>query len=597
MQYQPNAHNKVGPLTAEDTDDTRCEDCNGELTTNDDGEYLCDDCGLIVEEYHIDPGPSYTAFSSEDWRNKTHHGSPNNIAQPLNGLGTVFYTNTDGRGRTIAGNQRSWYRRLKSHHDIYDKNRERNHKNAFNELNALGARLGISEHVQTGAAKIYRRAFEHDLIRGRSIEGMVSGSLLIAIRKHKIPRSAADLAEFGHVDEGEIYGAFRYIRAELNIPTPPPSPFQWFSKLASKLDLPAHIRTGARTHLEKIQESGAFSGRDPKGLAVATMYATFLYNHEEPFSQKDASQAAGVGKQTVSSITSAILERDGLELRDLHPWFKNPLTDLKEFAEKFDLPVRTRKRAEHLLEGITDTEYLDDRLPKPAAMAAVTIASIKTGYTGLNESAVLEYANQSADILSVAIRNFNATFGCGLRSTITSASFTTGFLGAVVYARKLTGSSLSILQEIGENLTTAIETRTGVTLHRNASATPRATMDGEHANSEQVKSTTSTATITPTPGATRTNTRPPHSVAGRPMGVGRGDPGTSRFPGLTRRNSDGFLRSPSVDGSAAQLPHPGGGIRARPPPSTRGHTWGSARQSGPSNPWCRRLSPRITPRR
>lgn len=593
MQYQPNAHNKVGPLTAEDTDDTRCEDCNGQLTTNNDGEYLCDDCGLIVEEYHIDPGPSYTAFSSEDWQNKTHHGSPNNVAQPLNGLGTVFYTTTDGRGRTIAGNQRSWYRRLKSHHDIYDKNRERNHKKAFNELNALGARLCIPEHVQTGAAKIYRRAFENDLIRGRSIEGMVSGSLLIAIRKHKIPRSAADLAEFGHVDEGEIYGAFRYIRAELNIPTPPPSPFQWFSELASKLDLPAHIRIGARTRLEKIQESGAFSGRDPKGLAVATMYATFLYNHEEPFSQKDASEAAGVGKQTVSSITSAILERDGLELRDLHPWFKNPLKDLEEFAEKFDLPVRTQRRADHLLEGITDTDYLDDRLPKPTAMAAVTIASIKTGYTGLNESAILEYATQSADALSAAIQKFDATFGCGLRSTTTSANFPAGFLGAVAYARKLTGSALSILQEIGENITADIEMKTGVTLQRNAPPTPRATVDGNRTSPARVAPTTSTSTINAPPGVTGPDTRAPHIEAGRSMGVGRGEPRIRRFRGHTHLTSHGYPRPPRIDGSAAHLPHPGGGIRAHPPP--RKHTRESAPQTGLSKPRTRRPRTRTTP--
>lgn len=466
MQYQPNTHTNACPTTSttsEETGNARCDECNGRLVSNDDGELLCNDCGLIVDEYHIDPGPSYTAFSSEDWQSKSHHGGTNTVAQPLNGLGTVFYTSRDGYGRTVTSKQRSRYQRLKKHHDIYDKNRERNYENAFNELTALVSRLQLPTHVKDEAAKIYKRAFKNDLIRGRSIEGMISGSLLIAIRKHQVPRSADDLAEFGHVDEGEIFSAFKYIRSELRIPTPPPSPFLWFSELANTLDLEPGIRTEARKRLETMLESGRFCGRDPQALAVSTMYATYLYNHKEPFSQTDAADAADVGKQTISNITAAILEQDGLELCDLHPWFKNPINELNEFAERHSLPARTRAAAEDLLEAVKETDYLDDRLPKPTAMAAVAIASIKTGHVGFNEDALLEFANQTTNSLTDSIRTFIETFNITLDSITRTVIQRTSFLGAYTLARHLTASNIDILRDIGVQLRAETEFRTGVT--------------------------------------------------------------------------------------------------------------------------------------
>lgn len=465
MQYQPNTHNKAFPLTSgttEATENARCDECDGRLVSNNDGELLCNNCGLIVDEYHIDPGPSYTAFSSEDWQTKSHHGGTNTVAQPLNGLGTVFYTSRDGYGRTVDSKQRSRYQRLKKHHDIYDKNRERNYENAFNELTALVSRLQLPTHVKDEAAKIYKRAFKNDLIRGRSIEGMISGSLLIAIRKHQVPRSAEDLAEFGHVNEGEIFSAFKYIRKELRIPTPPPSPFLWFSELANTLDLEPDIRTEARKRLKRILDSGRFCGRDPQALAVSTMYATYLYNHEEPFSQTDAADAADVGKQTISNITAAILEQDGLELCDLHPWFKNPINELNDFADEHSLPARTRAAAEELLANVKETNYLDARLPKPTAMAAVAIASVKTGHVGLNKDAFIEFANQPTTSLSDAIGTFIETFNIALESITQRATTATSFRGAFTLARNLTESTIDILQDIGLQLGAEIKATTGV---------------------------------------------------------------------------------------------------------------------------------------
>lgn len=465
MQYQPNTHNKAFPPTSgtiEATENARCDECDGRLVSNNDGELLCNGCGLIVDEYHIDPGPSYTAFSSEDWQTKSHHGGTNTVAQPLNGLGTVFYTSRDGYGRTVDSKQRSRYQRLKKHHDIYDKNRERNYENAFNELTALVSRLQLPAHVKDEAAKIYKRAFKNDLIRGRSIEGMISGSLLIAIRKHQVPRSAEDLAEFGHVDEGEVFSAFKYIRKELRIPTPPPSPFLWFSELANTLDLEPDIRTEARKRLKRMLDSGRFCGRDPQALAVSTMYATYLYNHEEPFSQTDAADAADVGKQTISNITAAILEQDGLELCDLHPWFKNPINELNDFADEHSLPARTRAAAEELLANVKETDYLDDRLPKPTAMAAVAIASVKTGHVGLNKDALIEFANQTTTSLSIATGAFIETFNIALESITQRATKATSFLGAFTLARNLTGSTIDILRDIGLQLGAEIKATTGV---------------------------------------------------------------------------------------------------------------------------------------
>lgn len=576
MQYRHNSRTPTGPDNSGDAPgNTTCDDCNAALITNDDGEYLCADCGLIHDEYHLDPGPSYTAYSGLDWQKKAHHGGETSVAQPLNGLGTVFYTGRDGYGRTVSNKLRKRYRRLKKHHDIYAKNKDRNFQTAFNELDALVSSLNLPGQVKDAAAKIYRKAFQDDLIRGRSIEGMVSASVLIAIRRHKIPRTVDELASVGHVDSAEIYRAFSYIRQELNIPTPPPSPFQWFNELAGKLEVEPHIRADARERLESIMEEGTLSGREPKGLAVATLYASYLYNHQTPFSQTDASEAADVGKQTVSNIAQAILERDGYELRDLHPWFKNPQKELDEFADEYNLPTYTRAYAEKLLDGVAGGDYLDERLPKAVAMAAVTVASIKTNFTRFSETSLTDFSNVSADTLSTEISDFNNTFNTNLLSGSPSISITESFFGSVAFAKKLAGMSIDILQGVGHAIESRIELVTGVriTRRRSMSSSPETGL-GSASSNPSVPVAGPVSGAGPSPKPTHPSTMPTaRAVPDR----GHGPPGTVLAE----------TGAPWNGGSLRKVPHTTGRIRSHPPPSAGPHSASRVQQP--------RREPHVTP--
>src|SRR5256885_1785920 len=87
-----------------------------------------------------------------------------------------------------------------------------------------GERDGPPRNVRETAAMVYRKAVNKNLIRGRSIEGVVAASLYAACRQCNVPRTLDEIANSSRVGRKEIGRTYRFMPRELKLQLMPTKP-------------------------------------------------------------------------------------------------------------------------------------------------------------------------------------------------------------------------------------------------------------------------------------------------------------------------------------------------------------------------------------
>jgi transcription initiation factor TFIIB len=282
------------------SDINKCPECGGDIIM-DGNERLCEECGLVVEEDYIDRGPEWRAFDSKEQQNKSRVGSPIKNTMHDKGLTTTIdWKNRDHYGNNLSSSKREQMRRLRKWQSrIKTKNsKERNLKFALSELDRMVSSLDLSEDIQAIAAQIYRDALDKDLIRGRSIEGVVSGCLYAACRLNDNPRSLSEIEMVSRVDEEEIGKSYRYIKSELGLKIPVSDPKQYVPRFCSKLDLSTDVENTANEIIDKSIDAGLLSGKSPTGFAAAAIYLASTIENEKR-TQEEVAKVSGVTAVTI----------------------------------------------------------------------------------------------------------------------------------------------------------------------------------------------------------------------------------------------------------------------------------------------------------
>lgn len=259
----------------------------------------------------IDNGPEWRAFDHEQRNKRTRTGAPSNYAISDKGLSTVIdWKNKDSNGRAIAEKNRAeWYRLRKWNKRIRIANaRERNLAYALSELDRYSSRLNIPRSVREDAAFIYRAAARKQLIRGRSIDGVVSSSLYTACRRCNIPRTLDEISEVSNVSKKQIGKNYRFICRELEIKLKPTSPVDYVSRFGSKLGLSGEIQAKAVEIINQAIEEGLSSGKGPTGVAAAALYIAAVLLGERK-TQSEIAGVAGVTEVTIRNRYKELAEK------------------------------------------------------------------------------------------------------------------------------------------------------------------------------------------------------------------------------------------------------------------------------------------------
>ncbi len=290
----------------------KCPECGGiNLFYNKDkGEVICKGCGLVVEEKMVDFTQEWRDFDSEDSEKKRRTGAPMTYTQYDQGLGTEVGQKADLY--KLGGKDKNKFFRLRKWQYRISTAIERNLKLALAELKRVSSYLKLPKSVEEEAAMIYTQAVQRGLVRGRSMESVVAGSLYAACRRHEVPRTLDELAEASGIEKKEIGRTYRFVTRELGITILPSNPADYIARFASSLRLSAETQSRAIEILEKAQKSELTSGRGPTGIAAAALYVSALI-HGEKRTQREVADVAGVTEVTIRNRYKELLDELDLE--------------------------------------------------------------------------------------------------------------------------------------------------------------------------------------------------------------------------------------------------------------------------------------------
>ncbi len=303
---------------------TVCPECGSKCLTRDyeRGELVCEKCGLVLDDNFIDQGPEWRAFDVEQGDKKARAGAPMTYTIHDKGLSTeISRKNTDANGKKISPqNRKQMYRLRKWQRRIRVSNAtERNLAFALSELDRMASVMGLSSNICDAAAVIYRKAVGKNLIRGRSIEGVVAASLYAACRQCGVPRTLGEVANSSRVGRKEIGRTYRFMTRELKLKLMPTKPQDYVQRFCSELGLDKgnqNVQSRAIYYIEcyikKSPDAPYLSGRKPMGMAGA---AIFVSSREcvNPPSLAMISSVAGVSELTIRIGIKSI--EDVLDIR------------------------------------------------------------------------------------------------------------------------------------------------------------------------------------------------------------------------------------------------------------------------------------------
>ncbi|MCD6383423.1 MAG: transcription initiation factor IIB [Thermoplasmata archaeon] len=297
---------------------TRCPECGSTHLIRDyqRGELICGDCGVVIDDNYIDMGPEWRAFDSEQGEKRARTGAPMTFTIHDKGLSTeIGWKNKDSYGKSIPTRNRAqlyrlrkWQRRIRVSNAT-----ERNLAFALSELERMSSGIGLPRNVRETAAMIYRKAVNKNLIRGRSIEGVVAASLYAACRQCGVPRTLDEIAAASRVGRKEIGRTYRFMTRELGLKLMPTSPKDYISRFCSELKLSGEVQTKAVEILKQAEEQELTSGRGPTGVAAAAIYiASILCNERR--TQREVADVAGVTEVTIRNRYKELTEKLGIDV-------------------------------------------------------------------------------------------------------------------------------------------------------------------------------------------------------------------------------------------------------------------------------------------
>lgn len=258
----------------------------------------------------MDQGREWRAFDHEQMNRRARTGAPMSYAISDKGLTTeICYKNKDSNGNSIPErNKYQMYRVRKLNKRLrISRTGERNLALALTELDRMSSRLGIPRSVREDAALVYRRAAKKNIVRGRSIEGMVAASVYTACRLCGVPRTLDEISGASKISKKRVGKNYRFLARELKIKLRPTSPADYVPRFASKLGLSGKAESRAIEIVNESSKQGLLTGREPTGVAAASLYIASVLSGERK-TQKDVAEVAGVTEVTIRNRYKELTE-------------------------------------------------------------------------------------------------------------------------------------------------------------------------------------------------------------------------------------------------------------------------------------------------
>lgn len=275
-----------------------CPECGGSVVSiHQRGEIVCRQCGLVVNEREIDLNHSgVRAYSKQEKDKKERTGSPISILMPDIGLSTVIdrskIKNPDLRRAAKWNTHMSW--------------ENRNMLIAITELKRIGSNLNFPTRVKKATVRLYKKVFKRNLLRGRSINGMIAACAYYKCKEEKVPITMQEILDEASISSNIVKKCYKILVRKLNLQTHHLDPISLIPRYCAELDLGIEIEKATIKMLRKFMSEASICGKDPKGLCAGALYLVAKLKNQK-ISQKEISKIVNVTEVTLRSRYKELL--------------------------------------------------------------------------------------------------------------------------------------------------------------------------------------------------------------------------------------------------------------------------------------------------
>ncbi|MCJ7429240.1 MAG: transcription initiation factor IIB [Candidatus Nanohaloarchaeota archaeon QJJ-5] len=291
----------------------QCPECDSTNFQEDQekGELVCNNCGLVMDEDRVDESPEWRAFNAEQRDKKSRAGAPVTYTKHDMGVSTEIGKGS-GELYNVSGKKRAQYYRMRKWHNRLTKSKDRNLGFALSELNRLVSHLNLPKSVHEEVARLYEKAVDKGLVRGRSMESVVASLIYVVSRKQGTPRTLDEISDASGIDKREIGRTYRYVARELDLRILPAKPQDHIPRFAGKLQLSGEVQARARKIIQEARDQNLLSGKGPTGIAAASLYIAAVLEGEKR-TQREVADIVGVTEVTIRNRYKELVENLGLE--------------------------------------------------------------------------------------------------------------------------------------------------------------------------------------------------------------------------------------------------------------------------------------------
>ncbi|HJT10065.1 MAG TPA: transcription initiation factor IIB [Candidatus Nitrosotalea sp.] len=278
------------------------------------GEILCASCGSVLADKVEDLGPEQRSFTMDDYTQNSRTGLASTLSIHDKGLSTVIgNADKDASGNSISSYMKYAFNRLRTWDSRSKSNSsDRNLKTAFVIMSSVQSKLEISDTVIERAAYLYRKAMTKNIIRGRTISGMILSALYVACRESNVPRTLQDVASAGNVSFKDLSRHYRILVKSLDLHVESFNPLEFVSKIGTSVGLSEKAKRDALDILHRAHEKGITDGKNPVSLAATAVFLSGVIN-EEKITQNSIAKASGVSSVTIRNVARTLRKQLGMD--------------------------------------------------------------------------------------------------------------------------------------------------------------------------------------------------------------------------------------------------------------------------------------------
>ena len=272
------------PSDKEEKEAVTCNECGSTSIVTDEtrGERICGDCGLVAEARMINFGSEWRAYNRDEYNKRARSETSSfNLKEDLSTY--IGFENRDALGQTLSADKQSqffrmrkWQMRIKTN-DAKDRNLSR----ANQELDRLSSQLDIPRSVKETAGQLYKKALMAGVIRGYPIESMIAACVYAGARIRRVPRTLDEIGQTGRITKKRVAQSYRILVTRLGIHIPPARPKDFLVRMGTELGMSGAVQRFAAEIVEDAEIQKLTIGKDPSGLAAASLYLAGIIKGEK----------------------------------------------------------------------------------------------------------------------------------------------------------------------------------------------------------------------------------------------------------------------------------------------------------------------------